>query len=128
MARTLGLVLLLTATSAMAIDLRPMWDFSNPALSEERFHAALASAQGDDVLILETQIARSWGLRRNFDKARAILAKLQPQIAQAGAEAQTRYWLELGRTWASATHEPVLLTPQAKTQARDAYERALVIA
>jgi tetratricopeptide (TPR) repeat protein len=128
MARTLGLVLLLTATSAMAIDLRPMWDFSNPALSEERFHAALASAQGDDVLILETQIARSWGLRRNFDKARAILAKLQPQIAQAGAEAQTRYWLELGRTWASATHEPEQLTPQAKTQARDAYDRALVIA
>jgi tetratricopeptide (TPR) repeat protein len=128
MVRTLGLALLLTATPAMAIDLRPMWDFSNPALSEERFRAALAGAQGDDALILRTQIARTWGLRRDFDQARVILGELQPQITQAGAEAQTRYWLELGRTWASATHKPEQLTPQAKTQARDAYDRALATA
>jgi len=128
MIRSLGIALLLTATSAMAIDLRPLWDFAKPALSEERFRAALANAQGDDALILKTQIARSWGLRRDFDRARQILADVQPQIAQAGAEPQVRYWLELGRTWASATHKPEQLTPEAKTQARSAYDRALSIA
>jgi tetratricopeptide (TPR) repeat protein len=112
----------------MAIDLRPLWDFSKPALSEERFRAALATAQGDDALILQTQIARTWGLRRDFVKARAILAEVQPKIAQAGAEAQVRYWLELGRTWASATHKPEQLTPEAKTQARSAYDQALATA
>lgn len=115
----------MTAASAMAIDLRPLWDFSKPAVSEERFRAALATAQGDDALILKTQIARTWGLRRDFERARQILAEVQPQIARAGAEAQVRYWLELGRTWASATHKPEQLTAEAKTQARTAYDRAL---
>ena len=128
MVRFFGLALLLTATSTMAIDLRPLWDFSKPALSEERMRAALATAQGDDALILKTQIARSWGLRRDFAKARQILAEVQPQVAQAGAEAQVRYWLELGRTWASATHTPEQLTPEAKAQARSADDRALAAA
>ncbi|MCW5659159.1 MAG: tetratricopeptide repeat protein [Burkholderiaceae bacterium] len=128
MIRVFGLALLLAATSAMAIDLRPLWDFSKPALSEERFRAALANAQGDDALILKTQIARTWGLRREFERARQILAEVQPQIDRAGAEAQVRYWLELGRTWASATHKPEQLTSEAKTQARSAYDRALATA
>lgn len=128
MIRTFGFALLLAANSAMAIDLRPLWDFSKPALSEERFRAALTTAQGDDALILKTQIARTWGLRRDFAKAREILAEVQPQIAQAGAEAQVRYWLELGRSWASATHKPAELTAEAKTSARSAYDRALAAA
>jgi tetratricopeptide (TPR) repeat protein len=128
MARLLGLGLLLMATAAMPLNLRQLWDFSNPAASEERMRAALATAQGDEALILETQIARTWGLRRDFAKAREILAQVQPKLAQAGAEAQVRYWLELGRTWASATHNAAQLTPEAKAQARDAYDRALSIA
>jgi tetratricopeptide (TPR) repeat protein len=126
--RAPGLALLLTATTTMAIDLNPLWDFSKPALSEERFRAALVTATGDDALILKTQIARTNGLRRDFVRARQVLAEVQPAIAQAGAEAQARYWLELGRSWASATHEPAELTPEAKAQARDAYDRALAIA
>src|SRR5262245_60426439 len=115
MVRLLGLALLLMATAAMPLNLRQLWDFSNPAASEERMRAALATAQGDEALILQTQIARTWGLRRDFVKAREILAEVQPKIAMAGAEAQVRYWLELGRTWASATHKPEQLTPDAKT-------------
>jgi tetratricopeptide (TPR) repeat protein len=125
MVRFFGLALLLTATPAMAIDLRPMWDFSKPALSEERFRAALATAQGDDALILKTQIARSWGLRRDFERARAVLAEVEPQLAAAAAEAKTHYWLELGRTYASATHTEAQLTADAKARARDAYGKAL---
>lgn len=121
-------LLVVALPGAAAVNIGPMWDFSKPALSEDRFRAALAGAQGDDVLILKSQIARTWGLRRDFERARQILAEVQPAIAQAGAEAQTRYWLELGRTWASATHKPAELTPEAKTQARAAYDRALAVA
>jgi tetratricopeptide (TPR) repeat protein len=116
------------ASPAMAIDLDTLWDFSKPALSEERFRAALASASGDDVLILQTQIARTWGLRRDFERARAILAEVEPKLPQAGPEARVRYWLELGRTDASATHSPEQLTPQAAAKARESYDRALAIA
>jgi tetratricopeptide (TPR) repeat protein len=105
-----------------------LWDFSKPALSEERFRAALAGARGDDVAILKTQIARTHGLRRDFTKARDVLAEVQPLLDKAGAEARVRYWLELGRSWGSAAHKPDELTPEAKAYARDAYDRALEIA
>ena len=45
--------------SAMAIDLTPLWDHAQPAVSEERFRAALGTASGDDALMLRTQIART---------------------------------------------------------------------
>ncbi|HEX6016656.1 MAG TPA: tetratricopeptide repeat protein [Burkholderiaceae bacterium] len=111
-----------------SIDLGALWDFAQPALSEQRFRAALAAASGDDVLILETQIARTYGLRRDFARARELLAAVEPHLARAGPEAQARYWLELGRSWCSATHGPEELTPQAKTNARAAYDRALALA
>ncbi len=130
--RTLSLYFaaLLTGSTAMAaIDLNALWDFSKPALSEERFRAALATAQGDDALILQTQIARSHGLRRDFARARQILAaEVEPALGKAGAEAKVRYSLELGRTWASATHKPEELTTDAKKAARDAYDHALATA
>ncbi|HET7525527.1 MAG TPA: tetratricopeptide repeat protein, partial [Burkholderiaceae bacterium] len=121
-------ILLLSTTSAMAIDVNALWDFSKPALSEERFRAALASASGDDALILQTQIARTWGLRRDFDRARAVLAEAQPQLNDASAEAQVHYWLELGRTYCSATHDDASQNDEAKARARTAYGNALALA
>jgi tetratricopeptide (TPR) repeat protein len=120
--------LVLTGSPAMAIELDALWDHGKPAVSEQRFRAALATASGDDALILKTQIARTYGLRRDFEQARRVLAEAEPQLAKAGAEARVRYWLELGRTWGSAVHKPEELTPQAKAQARDAYDRALALA
>jgi len=128
MIRILGFALLMAAHSAMAIDLRPLWDFSKPALSEERFRAALATAQGDDALVLKTQIARSWGLRREFERARQVLAEVEPALKTSGAEAQVRYWLELGRTYSSATHDDASQTDDVKRRARSAYDNALAIA
>lgn len=119
---------LVFATPAMAIDLTPLWDFSRPDLSEQRFRAALASASGDDALILQTQIARSLGLRQDFAKARELLASLEPKIKTAGAEARVRYALELGRSHASATHPPAALTAEAKATARQAFGEALALA
>ena len=109
----------------MAIDVTPLWDFSQPELSEQRFRAALQTASGDDALILQTQIARSHGLRKDFATARAMLRDIEPQIAQAGSEARVRYFLELGRTYASATHAPEQMTQQDRDLARAAYRRAL---
>lgn len=112
----------------MAIDLEPLWDFHSPALSEQRFRAALPTAAGDDVVILQTQIARSYGLRRDFGRAQEILQSLEPQLARAGPEARVRHALELGRTYASAAHPKESQTPQAKTRARALYVQAFDLA
>ncbi|MEO5732140.1 MAG: tetratricopeptide repeat protein [Rubrivivax sp.] len=117
--------LTLLATSAMAIDLAPLWDFNQPTVSEQRFRAALETASGDDRLILLTQVARTQGLRENFDGARAVLQQVEPSLPTAGAEARTRYFLELGRSWASAKHAPEALTDDAKARARSAFQSAL---
>jgi len=117
-----------TAWTAMAIDLNPLWNFDDPGQSEQRFRAALATATGDDAIILQTQIARSYGLRGDFAKAREILKGLEPQLLAAGAEARTRHSLELGRTYASAAHPPETQTSAAKEQAREAYQRAYEVA
>lgn len=120
-----ALILALAAGTAQAVDLAPLWDFRQPAASEQRLRDALATAQGDDAFILRTQIARSWGLRRDFDQARALLAALQPALAGAGPEARVRYHLELGRSHASATHPPEALTEDARRLARAAFQMAL---
>jgi len=112
----------------MSLNLASLWDFKNPALSEERFQSALASATGDDALILRTQIARTYGLRGNFDKAREVLAALDPALPAAGPEARVRAALELGRSWSSATHPAETQTPDAKARARAAYLNAFEIA
>jgi tetratricopeptide (TPR) repeat protein len=115
---------LLGGHAAMALDVAPLWKFSDPAGSEQRFRAALATASGDDAIELQTQIARTWGLRHDFDQARRILAGLEPGIAKAGPSAQVRYHLELGRTYASAAHKASEVTPERRELARAAYMTA----
>lgn len=115
----------MTATSAMAIDVTPLWDFSKPDVSEQRFRTALETAEGDDALILQTQIARTHGLRKDFDKARDVLRSIEPKVGSAGPEVRVRYALELGRTYASATHSPDSQTPASRDAARAAYQNAL---
>jgi hypothetical protein len=56
------------------MDLSSLWDYDKPELSEERFRLALAAASGAEALVLQTQIARTYGLRRGFARARQILA------------------------------------------------------
>ena len=64
--------LTLWAAPAIAIDMTALWDFSRPEVSEQRFKAALENATGDDAVILRTQIARTYGLRKDFDTARRL--------------------------------------------------------
>ena len=119
-------VLLLASPYVVAIDLEPLWDFGDPALSESRFRAALATAKGDDALILETQIARTYGLRRDFQRARQILQAMD--VGQAGSEPRIRHALELGRTYASAAHPKESQTAEAKARARVLYVQAFELA
>ncbi len=121
-------LLLLASSSTMAVDLAPLWDFARPEVSEQRFRQALERATGDDALILHTQIARTYGLRKDFEAARQVLHRIESSVASAGAEARVRYQLELGRSHASATHAPEQLTPDAKDRARRAYDSALQMA
>ncbi len=84
------------------MDIVQLWNFSDPAASEQRFRAALAEAQGDERLELETQIARTYSLRGNFTEAHAVLDGIEPEISQAGVKPKLRYLLERGRTFNSA--------------------------
>ena len=106
---------------ARAIDLAPLWNFGDAAGTEQRFRDALAAATGDDALILQTQIARTYGLRNDFPKARELLRSIEPQLAFAGPEARARHALELGRTYASAAHPAASVDDDAKARARAAF-------
>jgi tetratricopeptide (TPR) repeat protein len=92
----------LFSVSAWALDVRALWDFSDPARSEATFREHLKSARGDDALSLQTQIARSFGLRSRFDEANALLNQIEPRLAAAGPEPKVRYLLERGRTLRSS--------------------------
>jgi tetratricopeptide (TPR) repeat protein len=96
-----GLIVLATAVGA-AVDVDALWNYGDPAGSEARFRAALATAQGDDALVLRTQIARTLGLRDRFDDAHRELDAIEPALATAGIEPRVRVWLERGRTWRSS--------------------------
>lgn len=124
----LTLLAALPIPTMAAIDPAPLWDHARPEASEQRFRDALAGATGDDALILHTQIARSWGLRKDFERAREVLRAQRPQLAVAGPEARVHWWLEWGRTHASAKHTAAQMTPQAKQQAREAFDTALATA
>lgn len=84
------------------IDIDAFWEYSDPALSETRFRAALEPAQGDVRLELLTQIARTYSLRRRFAEAHAQLDDVEHQLANAGPRPRVRYLLERGRTFNSS--------------------------
>lgn len=105
------LALAFTAAAAhAAVDLDALWNFDDPAASEQRFRAALAGAQGDDALVLRTQIARTLSLRDRFDDAHRELDAIEPALATAGIEPRVRAWLERGRSFRSAG-QPVQAKP-----------------
>ena len=86
----------------MALDVEGLWDFADPTESERRFREALAGAEGDDALILKTQIARTLGLRGRHDEAHATLDAVELELASAPPEVHVRYQLERGRTLRSS--------------------------
>ena len=83
------------------MDIESFWEYSDPAVSEQRFRQALDSAAGDQRLELLTQIARSYGLRDRLEEAHQLLDEVESQLPGAGQRPQLRYLLERGRTYNS---------------------------
>lgn len=108
----------------MALDLDALWDYGKPEASEQRFRAALDGATRDEQLVLQTQIARTYGIRGDFARARAILASIEGEQAGASPEVRVRYLLELGRTYASATHPAETRTAETIETARRLFLQA----
>lgn len=92
------------------MDIRSLWNFNDPAASERVFRERLAAASGDDALSLQTQVARTHSLRRQFAEANAVLDAVLPQLDGAGPEPRVRYLLERGRSLRSAS-EPERARP-----------------
>ncbi len=84
------------------MDIDAFWEYSDPAASEARFRAALASAEDDEQLELLTQIARTFSLRGQFDTAHAVLDEVEQELDGAGMRPRLRYLLERGRTFNSS--------------------------
>jgi len=112
----------------MALDVAKLWDYGNPALSEQRFIEASKTASADDALVLQTQIARTYGMRKDFSLARQVLAAIRDDVGKGSPEVQVRYLLELGRSYASTAHPPELQTPENKAAARALYGQAFAAA
>ena len=118
----LSTLLLAASPYAMAtIDILSLWNYDDPAASEVRFRELMNSASADEAAILETQIARTFGLRRRFDDARNLLSSIEPRLSRLGPEAQVRYHLEYGRSLISPVHKRSEKTPEAQAAARSAY-------
>ncbi len=84
------------------MDIDSHWEYSDPAASEARFRALLGEVDGDERLEVQTQIARTYSLRRDFAQAHRLLDEVEPKLAAAGAAPRVRYLLERGRTFNSA--------------------------
>jgi tetratricopeptide (TPR) repeat protein len=78
-----------------------LWEYGDAAASEERFRAALDSAEGDVRLELLTQIARTFSLRERIEEAHEVLDMVEEKLDEAGARPRARYLLERGRTFNS---------------------------
>lgn len=89
---------------AFSAEVDGRWNFDRPAESEQRFRAELERWPAGDpqALILLTQIARTQGLRRQFDAAHLTLDGVEAALARAPAHVRTRYLLERGRTFNSS--------------------------
>lgn len=120
------------------IDPTPMWDFDDPAGSEQRFRDAAEAETGGDRLVLLTQVARALGLQDRFTEGHATLDRLlaerrllvdldEPSVLDLGVG--IRIELERGRLFRSAG-EPDEARPcfeAAVTGARRAGKDALLV-
>ncbi|CAN5746682.1 tetratricopeptide repeat protein [soil metagenome] len=103
-----------------------LWDYNQPALSEERFRQCLLTVDRNSAPYAEilTQLARAQGLQRKFLEAHHTLdqaqALLEPLSSHQPSRPLLRYWLERGRVFNSA-RQPAQARPlflQAWEQAR----------
>ncbi|MCP3916378.1 MAG: tetratricopeptide repeat protein [bacterium] len=107
----------------MPPDLQSLWDYDDPAGSEQRFRDALADATDlDHHAEMLTQIARALGLQHRFDEAHAQLDEADATITDETPRARVRSFLERGRTYNSSGRrdDARALFTEAWERARDA--------
>lgn len=80
-----------------------LWDFDDPAGSEQRFRDAAAAAEGAQQSVWLTQVARALGLQQDYDAAHDVLDDLSlVQGADGALEVEARVLLERGRVYRSS--------------------------
>lgn len=102
-------------------DFNDLWDYGDPAATETKFREMLASNQAQDQdyeLQLKTQIARTFSLRGEFDKAHKLLDEVEA-VMRANSLVEVRCLLERGRTFNSGrqAEKAVLLFSRASALA-----------
>jgi len=80
------------------MDPKSLWDFDDPAASEQRLRAAAATASSRDRDVLLTQVSRALGLQERYDGAHDVLDRIAP----GHPEVDARVALERGRLVRSA--------------------------
>ncbi len=84
-------------------DFDKLWDYSNPTSTEAKFRTLLSRTPDPDLrLLILTQIARTYSLRRMFDDAHATLDDVERSLMTASPLVSVRYFLERGRSFNSA--------------------------
>ncbi len=80
------------------------WNFRDPAASEQAFVEMQKELSVDhiDYWLVQTQVARTYSLRRQFDSAHAMLDDVQQQLTNHGPALTVRYCLERGRSFNSS--------------------------
>lgn len=81
-----------------------LWDYNDPAATEFKFQELLSQADLHTDLIFEiqTQIARTYSLRKMYNQAHTLLDTLKPILSSQTNLRQCRYYLERGRTYNSS--------------------------
>jgi tetratricopeptide (TPR) repeat protein len=86
-----------------------LWNYQDPAGTREKFETLL-DAEGENWsadlrLQLMTQIARAFGLQREFDSSHAILDEVEEALPDGPSVARIRYSIERGRSFRSNKQE-----------------------
>ena len=82
-------------------DFDKLWDYNDPATTEQKFREILSSFSFDQSpeydLELRTQIARTLGLQQNLKAANTLLEEVEIALKLEYPVAKIRYLLERGR-------------------------------
>jgi tetratricopeptide (TPR) repeat protein len=103
-------------------DFDMLWNYGDPAETEVKFREVLAVSADKDtpyLLQLQTQIARTYGLRDLFTEAHYLLDTVEKHLSKTPGIEHVRYHLERGRTFNSSGK---------KTEAKTHFELAQSIA
>lgn len=85
------------------MDIDGLWDYNDPAGTESKFRSLLDTLTDPlEIAELRTQIARTYGLRKQFDACDTELDLAEPTVEGTSTRANVRYFLERGRRWNSS--------------------------